>query len=249
MKSPATIIIIRLLLCALFFGSSAAALAKLMTRLPSASECRRAIQSGNQKCNSKIMRKHCKEVCDEDHRLKLLQKYHGHTPEKSFYELSANDIYGFPIDFSDLTGKVILVTNVASYCGSTDQHYKELVELYEELEDSAEDEDEAFEIMIFPCNQFGGQEPDQETKIAKFCEKKGVEFTIMEKIDVNGANAHPVYKFLKRETNILQIGWNFATYFVIGPDGHVKAYNKQNPKSLEPILEAQIHRARRLYEF
>merc|ERR1711862_132803 len=108
-----------------------------------------------------------------------------------FYDLSARDINGKLVDFSEFQGKVVVIVNVASYCGYTEQHYRELVQLHEDLAGKA------VEILAFPCNQFGQQEPDAPSKIAQFAASKGVKFRMMEKIDVNGKDSHMVYKWLK----------------------------------------------------
>lgn len=89
--------------------------------------------------------------------------------------------------------------------GSTKQHYQELNKLYAKLRH------EDFEILGFPSNQFGAQEPDSNKDIAGFCESSGVKFRIMDKINVNGHTAHNVYKFLKQKLGIPRIEWNFRT--------------------------------------
>ena len=93
-----------------------------------------------------------------------------HTPDrKSFFELDALDIDGEKFNFSHLEGKITLIVNVASYCGYTESHYRGLVELYESLKDSGK-----FEILAFPCNQFGAQEPKSCPEIKQFAKQKGV---------------------------------------------------------------------------
>lgn len=133
------------------------------------------------------------------------------------YDFSANTIEGNIKNFSDYKGKVLLIVNTASKCGFTPQ-YKELEALYQELGD------EKFEILGFPCNQFGDQEPGESHEIKNFCEiNYGVTFQIFDKIDVKGENAHPIFKYLSAEKKGFlggSIKWNF-TKFLIGPDGNV----------------------------
>jgi len=118
---------------------------------------------------------------------------------------------------ADYKGQVVLVVNTASKCGFTPQ-YQGLQELHEAYGDKG------FAIVGFPCNQFGGQEPGDAEEIGEFCQRNyGVGFQMMEKIDVNGSNAHPLYEWLKTEKGGLlggKIKWNF-TKFLIGKDGQV----------------------------
>ena len=125
----------------------------------------------------------------------------------SFYEYSAKNIDGKEINMSDYKGNIILVVNTASKCGFTPQ-LKDLEELYKEYKDSG------VEILGFPCNQFLNQEPG---------ENKEVTFNMFEKIDVNGSNTHPIYKYLKEQEKGLltkDIKWNF-TKFLIDKEGNV----------------------------
>ena len=92
------------------------------------------------------------------------------------------------------------------------------------------------QILAFPCNQFGEQEPGTNEEISEFAELKGATFHVMEKIDVNGPNASELYKFLKEQAGIENIEWNFATYFLVGRDGSVQAFSGVEPKDLRPIL-------------
>jgi glutathione peroxidase len=114
-------------------------------------------------------------------------------------------------------GKVLLIVNTASQCGFTPQ-YKGLQELY------AKYHDRGLEVLGFPCDQFGHQEPGTDQEIASFCEVNyGVTFPLFSKIEVNGSNAHPLYKFLKEEKGGLlgdKIKWNF-TKFLVDKQGNV----------------------------
>ena len=120
--------------------------------------------------------------------------------------------------WADFKGKVLLVVNTASQCGFTPQ-YKGLEALHKKFSASG------FAVLGFPSNQFGAQEPGADTEIAEFCEMNfGVTFPMFSKIDVNGANAHPLYKYLTSEKKGLlgseAVKWNF-TKFLIGKDGAV----------------------------
>ncbi len=132
-----------------------------------------------------------------------------------FYELKAETLTGKEQSLDAYRGKVVLVVNTASKCGLTPQ-YKGLQELYGEYQE------QGLEILGFPCNQFGKQEPGDADQISEFCEiNYGVEFPMFGKIDVNGKDTHPVFEYLKDElpgTLGKNIKWNF-TKFLIGKDG------------------------------
>lgn len=147
----------------------------------------------------------------------------------SFFELTAADIDGNPVKFEQFRGQVTILTNVASYCGYTESHYTGLVELWSQLSG------ENVNILAFPCNQFGQQEPGTADEIKQFAAEKGVKFRMMEKVNVNGPDASTVYKFLKRETGVDFIQWNFATYFVIAPDGSMTQHSGVEPLDLKGV--------------
>ena len=152
----------------------------------------------------------------------------------SVFDLKAKDIDGNVVDFAQLRGQVTIVTNVASYCGRTDAHYTELVKLYKNFAGLSP---VPVNVLAFPCNQFGQQEPGSAEDIKQFAAEYGVTFTMMEKIDVNGRGANLVYKYLKHKTDIDTIHWNFDTYFLISPDGSVEAYNEIEPMELmDPVI-------------
>jgi len=136
----------------------------------------------------------------------------------SVYQFNANTLSGEEVSLDTYKGKVLLIVNTASKCGLTPQ-YEGLEALYKELNT------DGLEILGFPCNQFGKQEPGDSTEIASFCLKNyGVSFPMFEKIDVNGDDAHPLYKYLKGEAKGLlgseAIKWNF-TKFLINKEGEV----------------------------
>ena len=128
------------------------------------------------------------------------------------YGFSASLLDGRTMNLGEFRGKVLLIVNTASRCGFTPQ-YAGLERLYERYRSRG------FEVLGFPCNQFGGQEPGDAKQIAAFCEENyHVTFPMFARIDVNGANAHPLYKFLKKERpGLLGIGripWNFTKFLV-----------------------------------
>ncbi len=135
--------------------------------------------------------------------------------EAKFYGFKAKNIQGKEISMESYKGKTILVVNTASKCGLTPQ-YEGLEKLYKKYNDKG------FVILGFPCNQFANQEPDDEKSISEGCLLNyGVSFPMFAKIDVNGENAHEIYKFLKQELHGLfgsKIKWNF-TKFLINKNG------------------------------
>ncbi|HPF51882.1 MAG TPA: glutathione peroxidase [Draconibacterium sp.] len=135
----------------------------------------------------------------------------------TFYDFSGTTIDGERLDFSVFKGKKVLVVNTASQCALTPQ-YKKLQELYEEY--GGDD----FEIVAFPCNDFGSQEPGTNAEIKKFCEQYPISFTIMSKISIKGNDEEPVYRWLtsSEENGVLDanVRWNFQK-FMIDTTGHV----------------------------
>ncbi|WP_395394241.1 glutathione peroxidase [Novosphingobium sp. BL-8A] len=142
---------------------------------------------------------------------------------------------GESISLADRAGKVLLVVNTASKCGFTPQ-YKGLEELWRKHGA------QGFEVVAFPCNQFGGQEPGDAGEIAEFCEVNfGLSFPLMAKVEVNGDNAPPLWQWLKAEApGVLgskSIKWNF-TKFLIGRDG--KVVRRYAPTDKPEALEKDI---------
>lgn len=157
---------------------------------------------------------------------------------KSLFSFSATKADGHILDFACLQGKVVLIVNVASYCGFTPQ-YNGLEKLYRTYKDLG------FEIIAFPCNQFGRQEPGTDEEIVSFCQlNHDVGFTIMSKIDVNGSHENEVYTWLKQEKpGILgnqSIKWNF-TKFLINRQGEV--IGRYAPVTKPEQLETDIKEA------
>ena len=156
----------------------------------------------------------------------------------SIYDIEVQDIDHKTVKLEKYKGKVMLIVNVASKCGYTGQ-YAGLQDLYEKYHDKG------LAILGFPCNQFLSQEPGTEEQIKNFCTTSfGVTFDMFSKIDVNGKNTHPLYKFLKKEAGGFitdDIKWNF-TKFLIDRDGNViKRYAPSTkPKDIAADIEALL---------
>jgi len=155
------------------------------------------------------------------------------------FEFEAARLRGETESLATYRGKVLLIVNTASKCGFTPQ-YEGLQTLYERLGE------EAFEVLGFPCNQFGGQEPGSGEDIASFCQLNyGVSFPMFDKVDVNGAGTHPLFAHLKSEAPGLMgtkaIKWNF-TKFLVNKDGRVvKRYSSNaKPEDLEADIRALL---------
>lgn len=157
---------------------------------------------------------------------------------KTIYDFEAQRLDGSTAHFADYKGKVLLIVNTASKCGFTPQ-YEGLEALQRKYQD------EGLAVLGFPCNQFGAQEPGNAEEIASFCSTNyEVSFPLFAKIDVNGANAHPLYAWLKESApGVLgteAIKWNF-TKFLVGKDG--KVLERYAPTTKPQELEADIEKA------
>jgi glutathione peroxidase len=131
----------------------------------------------------------------------------------SIYDLSFTDNSGNEIKLESFKGKNILIVNTASHCGYTKQ--------YEDLQKIQSD---SVVVIGFPCNQFGNQEPGTTEEIKTFCTNVyGITFPISQKVEVNGPNAHPIYNYLKENSGVTNIGWNFEK-FLISSDGSITHY-------------------------
>ena len=153
----------------------------------------------------------------------------------SAYDFSAVDIWGDEVSFDTYRDKVMLVVNVASQCGFTPQ-YAGLQALWQAHRD------QGLVVLGFPCDQFGHQEPGDEEEIRRFCTLNyDVDFPMFRKIEVNGAGAHPFWRWLKGEKGGVLgtegIKWNF-TKFLIGRDGQV--IERYAPTTTPAALEADI---------
>ena len=152
-----------------------------------------------------------------------------------FYSFKVNSIKGQPFDLNQLKGKVVMVVNVASQCGFTKQ-YSALQSLYDEYKGRG------FEIIGFPCNQFGGQEPGSSEEIESFCKLNfGVNFPMMAKVDVNGDNAAPLWEWMKNEKKQLmmsRVKWNFEKFLIDKQGNVVDRYaSTAEPATLKPAIE------------
>jgi glutathione peroxidase len=163
----------------------------------------------------------------------------GEAKMMNTYDFSALTIDGIDLPLAQYRGHPLLIVNVASKCGFTPQ-YSGLEALYKKYHERG------MEVLGFPCDQFGHQEPGTEAEIKQFCSVTyGVGFPLFAKIKVNGPDTHPLYEYLKSSLpgilGIEAIKWNF-TKFLVGKDGEpIKRYAPADkPESLEPDIEAAL---------
>jgi glutathione peroxidase len=161
------------------------------------------------------------------------------TAAGSLYEVSAELLDGTPLSLSQFQDRVLLIVNTASKCGFTPQ-YAALEQLYTEYHERG------LEVLGFPCNQFGAQEPGSAGEIGEFCQRNyGVCFPMFAKIDVNGPAAHPLYRLLKAAKpgflGLQRIQWNFTKFLVDRKGTIVSRYAPTvNPQQLRPAIEALL---------
>ncbi len=152
-------------------------------------------------------------------------------------DFKATSIDGREIDLGDYAGQVVLVVNTASQCGFTPQ-YAGLQRLYDDYAERG------FTVLGFPCDQFGNQEPAADQEIATFCERNfGVTFPMFSKVEVNGDEAHPLYRWLRAQKSGLlgsKVRWNFTKYLV-GKDGSV--LNRYSPTTKPEKITGDIEKA------
>lgn len=157
--------------------------------------------------------------------------------EMTVYHYSANTIKGEEKSLSDYKGNVLLIVNTASECGFTPQ-LEGLQKLYETYQDNN------FEVLGFPCNQFGNQDPGTNEEISQFCSSNyGVTFPMFGKVDVKGDHAHPLFTHLTNETKGIlndQIKWNF-TKFLIDKNGNV--IDRFSPQTKPENIQDKIEKA------
>ena len=158
----------------------------------------------------------------------------------SVYKFSAPLLDGRVVGLDTLKGQVLLIVNTASQCGFTPQ-YAGLEALYRRYRDRG------FEVLGFPCNQFGRQEPGTELEIGTFCERNyGVSFPMFAKIEVNGPEAHPLYQFLKKQRRGLlgteRIKWNFTKFLVDRQGRVVRRYGSSTkPEEIAQEIERLLN--------
>lgn len=152
----------------------------------------------------------------------------------TIYDFNAKDLNGNEVDFAQFKDKVLLIVNTASKCGFTPQ-FEGLEELHQSYKE------QGLVVIGFPCNQFGSQDPGSNEEIGAFCQQNyGVSFLMMEKVDVNGDNEHPLYTWLKKqEGGFLTDGikWNF-TKFLINRQGEV--VDRYAPSTKPKAIESEI---------
>ncbi|MFZ9001319.1 MAG: glutathione peroxidase [Bacteriovoracaceae bacterium] len=153
----------------------------------------------------------------------------------TIYDFSATLINGQELKFSELEGKVLIIVNTASKCGFTPQ-YKDLESLYKKYSEKG------LMVLGFPCNQFGKQEPGDSTEILNFCQTHyDVTFPVFKKIEVNGDNEHPLFKYLKSNLPGIMgteaIKWNFTKFLV---DNKGKPYKRYAPKDSVNTIEKDL---------
>mgnify|MGYP003400434283 FL=1 len=155
----------------------------------------------------------------------------------NIYQFEAELLEGENKSFSDYEGKVLLIVNTASKCGFTPQ-FAGLEKLYEKYKD------QGFEILGFPCNQFGGQDPGTNDQIGEYCQRNyGVSFPVFAKVDVKGPEAHAIFRYLTNNSKGLLgsgIKWNF-TKFLVDKNGQV--INRYAPTTKPELLEDDIQKA------
>lgn len=153
----------------------------------------------------------------------------------SFYDFTMDDIDGKPVNLSQYKGKALLIVNTASFCGNTPQ-YTELESLYEQYHDKG------FEILAFPANNFGQQEPGTNAEIKGFClTKYSISFPLFSKISVKGSDKHPLYQYLTEKSPFPgEVEWNFQKYLVDRSGNIVARFpHRMKPSSPEIVQEVE----------
>jgi len=157
--------------------------------------------------------------------------------EKTIYDYTVKDIDQNDVSLDKFKGKVLLIVNVASKCGLTSSNYSELSHIYEKYKT------QGFEILAFPCNQFGGQEPGSNPEIKQFaCTRFKAEFPIFDKVDVNGPSTAPVYQFLKSSAGGFLgdlVKWNFEKFLL---DKNGKVVERYPPTTSPFQIEKDIQK-------
>jgi glutathione peroxidase len=160
--------------------------------------------------------------------------------QTNFYDFSAKNIQGKELSMEAFKGKTVLVVNTASKCGLTPQ-FEGLERLYKKYQNKD------FVILGFPCNQFANQEPGDEKQISEGClVNYGVTFPMFSKVDVNGPEAHPLYKYLKKELGSIfgsKIKWNFTKFLIDANGNPVKRFAPVvKPEKIDVYLQKQLNK-------
>lgn len=153
----------------------------------------------------------------------------------SFYDFTMDDIDGKPVNLSQYKGKALLIVNTASFCGNTPQ-YTELEAMYKQYHDKG------FEILAFPANNFGQQEPGTNAEIKGFClTKYSISFPLFSKISVKGSDKHPLYQYLTEKSPFPgEVEWNFQKYLVDRSGNIVARFpHRMKPSSPEIVQEVE----------
>lgn len=159
----------------------------------------------------------------------------------TFFDFEAKKLSGKTVSMKEYQGKTIVVVNTASKCGFTPQ-YEGLEKLYQKYKD------QGLIILAFPCNQFANQEPGSSNDIKQFCEVNyGVSFPLFEKVDVNGRNAHPIFKYLKSKLSGglfgSRIKWNFTKFLINKKGIPVKRFAPTTkPEKMETIIRRLLQK-------
>ncbi|KAK6158181.1 hypothetical protein DH2020_005495 [Rehmannia glutinosa] len=161
---------------------------------------------------------------------------------QSIHEFTVKDAKGNDVNLGIYKGKVLLIVNVASQCGLTNSNYTELTQLYEKYKD------QGLEILAFPCNQFGSQEPGTIEEIQNFvCTRFKAEYPVFDKVEVNGPNTAPIYKYMKSVKGSLfgdNIKWNFSKFLVDKEGQIVDGYAPTtSPLSIEKDIKKLLGKA------
>jgi glutathione peroxidase len=152
-----------------------------------------------------------------------------------FFQLSANNPQGQQVSMASFSGKVVLIVNTATQCGLTPQ-FRGLERLYRQYGEKG------LVVLGFPCNQFANQEPETNDRMEQVCHQNfGVTFPLFEKIDVNGPNTHPIFRFLKRRLGGLfgsRVKWNFTKFLLDANGRPVKRFAPiTRPEAIEPYIQ------------
>jgi len=154
----------------------------------------------------------------------------------NLYDFTMNDIDGKPVNLSQYRGKVLLLVNTASFCGNTPQ-YSDLQTMYEQYNEKG------FEILAFPANNFGQQEPGSNQEIKSFCfTKYSLTFPLFSKISVKGSDKHPLYQYLTEQSPFPgEVEWNFQKYLV-DRSGNIVGRFHHRTKPLAPEIVKEVER-------